>query len=257
MNEKLEALTNLSGKAVVITGGGAGIGRETSKLLADAGASVMIMDLSMEKLEAVQKEIESEGGVCHIFKGDVTKEEDARKMADSCMERFGRIDGLVTCAGTQGANNDLEKELSEENIEKIIGVDLLGVIYSIKYAYPEMIKSGGGSIVNISSLAAISARGPIIYSAAKGGVKSFSRNLAKRLGPQNVRVNTVYPGFIVTEMTQQIYEHPDLVERFEKDSPLGMLGNVDDIAYCILYLLSDASRFVTGQDFVIDGGATV
>ena len=254
---KLDTLTNLSGKVVIITGSGAGIGRETAILLAQAGASIMAMDLSEEKLVSVKGEIEKEGGTCQIFAGDVTKEADVKAMTENCVARFGRLDGLVTCAGTQGANNDLEKELSSGNIDKIIKVDLLGVIYSMKYAYPEMIKSGGGSIVNISSLAAISARGPIVYSAAKGGVRSFSRNMAKRLGHEKVRVNTIYPGFIVTEMTQRVYEYPDLVHHLESESPLGLLGNVDDIAFCILYLLSDATRFVTGQDFVIDGGATV
>lgn len=256
MNEKLTRLTDLSGKVVVITGGGAGIGREAAIILAQAGASLMLMDLSLEKLKKVQATIDESGETCHIYAGDVTNEEDVKNMVNECINHFGRLDGLVTCAGTQGANNDLDKELDTSNIHNIIDVDLLGVISSIKYAYPQIIKSGGGSIVNISSLAAISARGPIIYSAAKGGVKSFSRNIAKRLGPDNIRVNTIYPGFIVTEMTQKIYDHPELVHHMEQESPLGLLGNVDDIAYCILYLLSDASRFVTGQDFVIDGGAT-
>ncbi len=256
MNGKLNTLTDLSGKVIIITGGGAGIGREAALLLAQAGASLMLMDLSSEKLNAIQNEIDKSGITCHIFAGDVTKESDVEEMINECIKHFGHLDGLVTCAGTQGANNDLTKELDTINIQNIINVDLLGVISSIKYAYPQIIKSGGGSIVNISSLAAISARGPIIYSAAKGGVKSFSRNIAKRLGPNNIRVNTIYPGFIVTEMTQKIYEHPDLVKHMENESPLGLLGDVDDIAYCILYLLSDASRFITGQDFVIDGGAT-
>ncbi len=127
---------------------------------------------------------------------------------------------------------------------------------TIKYAYPECAKNGVGSIINISSLAALRARGPVMYAAAKGAVKSLSKNLAKRLGPMGVRVNTIYPGLIITEMTEGILERPDLKAHYEQESPLGLLGNTEDIAYCALYLASDASRFVTGADFVIDGGAT-
>ena len=113
-----------------------------------------------------------------------------------------------------------------------------------------------GSIINIASLAALRASGPIVYTAAKGAIKSMSKNLGQRFGAIGVRVNTIYPGFIVTEMTEKVYEHPEEEERLKADSSLGKLGEVDDIAYCALYLASDAAKFVTGQDFVVDGGAT-
>ena len=119
-----------------------------------------------------------------------------------------------------------------------------------------MAENGGGTIINIASLAALSARGPVVYAAAKGAVRSFSRSMAKRLGPQGVRVNTIYPGFVITEMTQGVLDDPDLKARFEKESPLGLIGRAEDIAACALYLAGDAARFVTGQEFVVDGGAT-
>ena len=105
-------------------------------------------------------------------------------------------------------------------------------------------------------LTALSARGPIVYTAAKGAVRSVSKILAKQFGPLGVRVNTIYPGFIVTEMTEKIHEMPEQEKRMREESPLGLLGKAEDIGYCALYLASDAAKFVTGQDFVIDGGAT-
>lgn len=133
--------------------------------------------------------------------------------------------------------------------------DFRSVFMTIKYAYGECVKGGKDSIITIASLAALAARGPIVYSAAKGAVKSLSRSLAKRLGSLGVRVNTIYPGFIVTEMTERIHQMPELEEKEKSESPLHMLGEPEDIAACVLYLASDASRFVTGADFVIDGGA--
>ena len=134
-------------------------------------------------------------------------------------------------------------------------MDFDSTFYCIKYAYPECAKNGVGSIINIASLAALRASGPIVYSAAKGAIKSLSKTLAYRLGDQKIRVNTIYPGFIVTEMTAHVREMPEQEAKMRADSPLGLLGEVEDIACCALYLASDAARFVTGQDFVIDGGA--
>ena len=172
------------------------------------------------------------------------------------MEQFGRLDIVVNSAGSRGVHGELEKEFLTENLNHTMSVDFNSAFFVIKYAYPECAKQGVGSIINIASLAALSARGPIVYSAAKGAMKSMGKTLAKRLGDKNVRVNTIYPGFILTEMTEGILSQPTLVEKFASESPLHLLGEPKDIGYCALYLASDAARFVTGQDFVIDGGAT-
>ncbi len=177
-------------------------------------------------------------------------------MVEACVEQFGRLDVLINSAGGRGAHGALEEEFSTENYRETMAVDLDSTFMAIKYAWPECAKHGVGSIINIASLAALRASGPIVYSAAKGAVKSMSRTLAKRLGGERVRVNTIYPGFILTEMTAGVRENPELTARFQGESPLGLLGEVEDIGYCALYLASDAARFVTGQDFVIDGGAT-
>lgn len=247
---------DLTGRVALITGGGTGIGKGCAKLLARHGASVMVAGRRMEKLEEVRAEIESEGGVCACCSADLSKEEGCRRMVKACVDRFGRLDILINSAGGRGAHGELEAEFAAENLEHTMAVDFDSTFFSIKYAYPECAKHQAGSIINIASLAALRASGPIVYSAAKGAVKSMSRTLAKRLGPQHIRVNTIYPGFILTEMTAGVRDDPAKAAHFTAESPLGLLGEVDDIAYCALYLACDAARFVTGQDFVVDGGAT-
>lgn len=248
---------DLSDRVALITGGGSGIGRGCALMLAQAGASVMVVGRRIEKLCDVCEEIEKQGGTAAYFSADLSEETGCKAAVDACMEKYGRLDILVNSAGSRGDNGNLEQELSAENYRSTMAADLDSTIFTVKYAYPHCAEHGKGSIINIASLAALQARGPVVYSAAKGAIRSFSRSMAKRLGRMNVRVNTVYPGLIITEMTEGILERPDLAAHYREESPLGLLGKVDDIAYCALYLASDASVFVTGQDFVIDGGATI
>lgn len=248
---------DLSGRVALITGGGTGIGKGCAKMLASAGASVLVVGRREEKLRAVCDEIHNENGVAAFYAADLSREEGCKAAVGACVDKFGRIDILINSAGSRGANGDLDQELSTENYRHTLAADLDSTIFMVKYAYPLCAEHGKGSIINISSLAALGARGPVVYSAAKGAIRSFSRTMAKRLGKQKVRVNTIYPGLIITEMTEGILDRPDLEKHYREESPLGLLGRVEDIAYCALYLASDASAFVTGQDFVIDGGATV
>lgn len=247
---------DLTGRTALITGGGSGIGKGCAKILADAGANVFVIGRRESKLQEVCEEIRGQGGFCDYFAADLSREENCEAMVQACVKRFGRLDILINSAGSRGAHGTLEEEFSAENLRDVMDVDFNSTFWAIKYAYPECQKNGVGSIINIASLAALSARGPIVYTAAKGAVRSVSKILAKRFGPLGVRVNTIYPGFIVTEMTEKIHEMPEQEKRMREESPLGLLGEVEDIGYCALYLASDAAKFVTGQDFVIDGGAT-
>lgn len=247
---------DLAGRVAIITGGGSGIGKGCARVLAEAKALVMVVGRRENKLLEVQREITEKGGICGFFVGDMTREEDCRKMVEACVAQFGRLDILINSAGSRGAHGTLDEEFATGNLRDTMAVDFEGTFLAIKYAYPECEKNGCGSIINIASLAALRASGPIVYSAAKGAVKSLSKVLAQRLGARGVRVNTIYPGFIVTEMTERIHEMPEQEAKMKADSPLGMLGDIDDIAYCALYLASDAGKFITGQDFIIDGGAT-
>lgn len=247
---------DLTGRVALVTGGGTGIGRGCAKILADHGAKIMVAGLQQDKLKEVKREIESAGGKCAFFFADLTNEKNCKAMVGACMREFGRLDILINSVGSRGAHGDLEAEFAADNFRLTMAADFDSTFLSIKYAYPECAKNGAGSIINIASLAALRASGPIVYSAAKGAVKSMSKTLAKRLGPDKVRANTIYPGFIVTEMTAGVKDDPALMARFTEESPLGLLGEVEDIGYCALYLASDAARFVTGQDLVVDGGAT-
>ena len=247
---------SLTGRAAIVTGGGSGIGRACAEALALAGARVLVVGRRLAKLEETCEIIRAQGGCCEAFSADLSQEDGCRAMVDAATGKFGRLDILVNSAGSRGANGDLAQEFTAENLQHTMEADFNSTFYAAKYAYPACAANGGGSIINIASPAALPARGPLVYSAAKGAVKSFSRTLAKRLGPLGVRVNTIYPGFIATEMTQGVFEKPELEARFRGESPLGLIGSGADIAYCALYLASDAARFVTGQDFIIDGGAT-
>lgn len=247
---------DLTGRTALITGGGSGIGKGCAKILADAGANVFVIGRRESKLQEVCEEIRGQGGFCDYFAADLSREENCEAMVQACVKRFNRLDILINSAGSRGAHGTLEEEFSAENLKDVMDVDFNSTFWAIKYAYPECQKNGAGSIINIASLAALSARGPVVYTAAKGAVRSVSKILAKRFGPLGVRVNSIYPGFIVTEMTEKIHEMPEQEKRMREESPLGLLGEVEDIGYCALYLASDAAKFVTGQDFVIDGGAT-
>ena len=255
MGDKIQKAFDLSGRTALITGGGSGIGKGCAKLLAEAGANVVVVGRRIEKLQAVKEEIIKSGGRCEYYSADLTVEENCKSAVEATIEKYGRLDILINSAGGLGAHGTLDQELDSDNIRRTMETDFNSTVYCIKHAYPYCQKNHVGSVINIASLAALRASGPIIYSAAKGAVKSMSKNLGQRFGQLGVRVNTIYPGFIITEMTEKVYDNPEMVEKLKADSSLGLLGNVDDIAYCALYLASDASRFVTGQDFVIDGGA--
>lgn len=252
---KIQQAFDLTDRTVLITGGGTGIGKGCACLLAEAGANIVIVGRRMEKLKEVREEISARGGNCACFSADLTNEESCKEAMEFAKNTFGRLDILINSAGGRGAHGSIESELSTENIVHTMETDFNSTLYCIKYAYPYCKEHGVGSIINIASLAALRASGPIVYSAAKGAIKSMSKTLAQRFGGMGVRVNTIYPGFIVTEMTEKIFEYPEKEQKMREDSPLGMLGTIDDIAYCALYLAADASKFVTGQDFVIDGGA--
>ena len=251
---KPDELFDLTGRVAIVTGGGSGIGRACALALTEAGASVLVVGRRREKLEEVCAAAET--GLCEAFSADWTDEENCRAMVDACKAQFGRVDILINSAGSRGASGTLEEELTAENLRGTFAADFDSTFFAIKYVWPAMAETGGGSIISIASLAALQARGPVVYSAAKGAVRSFSRTMAKRLGPKGIRVNTIYPGFVVTEMTRGVLDNPTLQAHFQSESPLGLIGEAEDIAGCVLYLAGNAARFVTGQDFVIDGGAT-
>ncbi|MDR1185045.1 MAG: SDR family oxidoreductase [Coriobacteriales bacterium] len=250
----------LSKKVVIVTGASSGMGKRSAELFAEAGASVLMIARRKERLEALKSEITEKGGIADYHVADLTIEDNCKAAVNSCIEKFGRVDGLVNCAGMTVGIENLEGEFDTKLWTDIIQMDLFSLMFLIKYAYPQMEKVGGGSIVNVASFAALQYRLPLVsglaYGTAKGAVKAMSMALGGLLAPLKIRVNCIYPGFIRTEMSEQLFQpgFEEIRNSMVSAIPLKTHGMPDDIAYCALYLISDASGYITGQDFVVDGG---
>jgi len=248
-------------KAAVITGGALGIGRATSLMLAREGAMVAVTDINDDEGKKVACEIKSFGGIAKYWHIDTADEDSVSSAFADIASEFGAIDILVNNAGVAGVNRPTH-EISKAEWDKVIGVNVGGVFLCTKHAIPFMRKAGGGSIINMSSIYGLVGAADLPpYHASKGAVRLMSKNDALFYAKENIRVNSIHPGFIWTPLVEELAENsPDGAEAFRKqlDSrhPIGHIGEPDDIAYGVLYLASDESKFITGSELVIDGGYT-
>jgi 3(or 17)beta-hydroxysteroid dehydrogenase len=241
-------------KVVLVTGAGSGIGRATARLLAAEGATVIVTDVNRPGgLETVQQV----GGNARFEEQDTSKETDWKRIIDDILAREGRLNGLVNNAGIAGPFPSSFEGESLEQWRRILSVNVEGVFLGCKYGVPALRGSGGGSIVNLSSLAAFLGTPDLsAYGASKGAVRQFTKTVAidcARKG-YKVRCNSVHPGIIATPMGDSILPSDKARERMRQRVPAGELGVPEDIAYGVLYLISDESRYVTGAELVIDGG---
>jgi NAD(P)-dependent dehydrogenase (short-subunit alcohol dehydrogenase family) len=241
-------------KVVLVTGAGSGIGRATAKLLAAEGATVIVTDVNRPGgLETVQQI----GGKARFEEQDTSKEADWKRIIDDILAREGRLNGLVNNAGIAGPFPSSFEGESLEQWRRILSINVEGVFLGCKYGVPALRGSGGGSIVNLSSLAAFLGTPDLsAYGASKGAVRQFTKTVAidcARKG-YKVRCNSVHPGIIATPMGDSILPSDKARERMRQRVPAGELGVPEDIAYGVLYLISDESRYVTGAELVIDGG---
>jgi len=262
----------LEGKVAIVTGGGRGIGRGIAKVFAKEGAKVVIASRTVEQLDRTLKEIESMGGIASSIVTDVSQSSDVKKMIDFTVEKYGKLDVLVNNAGIGWFGYAIEDEKMEEGYDRLMATNLKGLFMGIHYAVPEMKKIGGGSIINIASVHAWNSwnRGSV-YAASKGGIVAGTRALAVELAPYMIRINSISPGSIfvrepeemiakrfgkeyVEEYKQKFGDLP--YERQKHAQPLPIAGTPEDIGYCAVYLASDESRFVTGINITVDGGAT-
>ncbi len=244
-------------KVVVVTGGALGIGRETCLLLAKEGAKVAITDVLDKEGQELANEITKSGGVAKFWHLDVSDEKEVEKVYAEVFKEFGKLDATVNNAGIAGADKPTH-ELTENEWDATMNVNVKGVFFCTKHAIPYMKKSGGGSIINLSSIYGLIGAGDIpAYHASKGAVRLMAKNDALIYAKDNIRVNSVHPGFIWTPLVDKLgKDTPGFREHLDSLHPIGHVGESIDIAYGILYLISDESKFVTGSELVIDGGYT-
>jgi len=245
----------LEGKVAVITGAGSGMGRAAAILFAKAGAKVVVADWVAEWGQETVRMVKEAGGKATFINVDVSKEEDIKNMIKTAVDTYGKLNVLYNNAGVFGEVKSTV-EISGENFDNVIAINLKGVWLGMKYAIPEMLKAGGGSIINIASIAAdVAQRCHTHYAASKGGIVSLSRVAALEYADKNIRVNCINPGPIETPLMLSLMEDPEASKRFLSAVPQGRLAKPEEIAYAALFLASDECPFMTGQAMVIDGGS--
>ena len=245
----------ISGAATGVAGELMGFGGASARLFAREGAKVVLGDINEESGQKTAAQIREAGGEAHFLRLDVTSESDWIAAVRTTVSTFGKLDVLVNNAGT-GARYTVE-DTTEAEWDGQMNVHAKGVFLGTKHAIPEMRKVGGGSIVNISSIyGIIGSPTSTAYHAAKGAIRLFTKSAAIQYAGENIRVNSVHPGYAHTPLTARSYQDSTRYQWVLDRIPLGRVGEAMDIAYGILYLASDESSFVTGSELVIDGGTT-
>jgi 3-oxoacyl-[acyl-carrier protein] reductase len=256
----MSTTTDLSGRVAIVTGAASGIGRASARLLAEAGADVVCADISGDGAQATATQLGPHASAAAL---NVADRDAVDALVTSTAERFGRLDVMANIAGIISTGPSTDVDPAE--LERILGVNLKGVIWGIQAAARVMARQGAGSIINMASGAVdVAAPQLLSYAVSKAGVVQATKTFAIELGPMGVRVNAVAPGFVETGMTGRHFTNPDgsidPVKReatfapMRQASPLGMVGEPEDIGHAVLYLASDASRFMTGQVLRPNGG---
>jgi len=249
----------LQGKSAVVTGGAMGIGKAISRLFASEGCKVVIADVNEEEGTKTQREIQEKGGKCLFVKTNVSQVNEVKNMAQKAISFCGKIDILVNNAGIWRPGK--VTTLSEEIWDQVLNTNLKGIFLVSREIIPVMQKKGGGSVINIASVAGlVGAREAAAYNASKGGVINLTRNMALDFASDNIRVNCICPGMIDTAQGDTVVAHyapeKDPAEAKTNWQPLRRRGLPEDVARLALYLASDDSAFMTGSILVIDGGLT-
>ncbi len=248
----------LSGKVAIVTGAGNGMGRATALLFAREGASVVIGDVDVAAGASAVAEIEAAGGKAVFQRCDVSIEAEVAALVATAEERYGKLDTIFNNAGIEQPVTP-SQDVTEALFDKVIGINLKGTFFGCKHAIPALLRNGGGTIVNNSSVSAFAnVGGNISYAASKGAVMSMTRVLAIEYARRNIRVNAINPGVIDTDMNRRnavLSADPAAVEeRWRAITPMGRMGTGEEIAQTVLYLASDQSSFTTGIGLLIDGG---
>ncbi len=245
-------------KVAIVTGSASGIGKASALVLAEEGASVAITDIADKAGKETVEEITGKGGIAAFWHMDVSDEKEVERTFSEINDKYGKIDILVNNAGIPGPPKETH-ELTAEEFDKVIDINLRGVFFCTKHVLGYMKQAGGGSIVNMSSMLGLIGGEDPAYHASKGGVRLMTKSDATTYGPYNIRVNSVHPGYILTPLFRGIAARsPKGADAFMKEMadaiPLKRLGTPEDIARCILFIASDESSYITGTEFILDGG---
>jgi NAD(P)-dependent dehydrogenase (short-subunit alcohol dehydrogenase family) len=248
----------LQGKVELITGGGGGIGRETAMLFAREGAHVVVVDVNDAAGQATVEAVETNGGEALYVHADVARAQDCAAMVEAAEARFGKLNVLFNNAGIMHSQDDDAIATEEEIWDLTMAINLKGVFLGCKFGIPALRRAGGGTIINTASFVALlgAAMPQLAYTASKGGVLAMTRELAVIHARENIRVNALCPGPLRTEMLMKFLNTEEKRQRRLVHIPMGRFGEAKEMAYAALYLASDESSFVTGSEFVVDGGIT-
>jgi dehydrogenase/reductase SDR family member 4 len=248
---------DLKGKVALVTGGGRGIGKAITQRLAQAGAGVVIASRKKENLDATAREFESLTGKVVPIECHVGRKEQLEALVRETESRLGPVDILVNNSATnigQGPALDV----SDEMLDKMVDINIKSALRLIRLTVPSMIARGrGGSIINVASISGLRPqRGGLLYSFTKAGLIMLTRSWAHEFGPHGIRVNALAPGLIQTDFSAYFWQDPARLKEYESTQPIPRIGQPDELGGIALYLASDEASFVTGQVFVVDGGAT-
>ncbi len=246
----------LEDKVIIVTGGGRGMGRAYCLGLAREGARVIVNYVANERAaQEVVEEISKAGGTAYPFKADVGTKTQVQEMVDFTVEKFGRLDVLISNAGLVHKEPLIEQP--EEVIDRIFHTNVKGNIFCTQVAATQMMKQEEGKIILVASIVAVVGEPLLsVYTASKGAILSFTRSAALELAPYQIKVNCVLPGTTVTDMSRDVLADPVMKRALIDPVPLGRLGAPEDLVGIVLYLSSDESNWTTGQVFIVDGGHT-
>ncbi len=241
----------LKGKVALVTGGAQGIGKAVALMLAQHGADVIVADVNLEKAQETAKEVEATGRGAMAVKVDITRLNDVEQMVESAIARFGKVDILINNAGI--ARDKLILRMTEEDWDAVLDVNLKGTFHCTKTVIKHMSKQRSGKIVNIASVVGeMGNAGQANYSASKAGVIGLTKTIAREFAQRGINVNAIAPGYIQTPMTDVL---PDKAkEELKRMIPMERLGQPEDVAHAVLFLVSEASSYITGQVLNVNGG---
>lgn len=249
-------MERLEGKVAIVTGAGTGIGEATAMLFAEEGAKVVVCDINRETGPRTVKKIKDAGGEAIFVYCDVSKFQEVEDLVNTAVNTYGKLDIIMNNAGYLSTGKCADTPLEEW--DKGIAVDLSGVFYGCKYAIPAMLKSGGGSIINVSSVSGLFGDYSFCwYNTAKAGVANMTRSIAIDYARQGIRCNAINPGLTLTEICKALFESdPRTKDGVGRNYPMGRPGTSREVAYCALFLASDESSIVNGVNLLCDGGIT-